>query len=281
MEISSLQAFLEVAEKGSFSAAAKSLFITQPAVSKRINLLETNLGSLLLDRSGRSVKLTSAGETLLPRAKSILREVKDAQLQMEYIAGNVGGLLRIATSHHIGLHRLPELLKSFHQSHADVELNISFLSSEAAIHAVLQRDVELAVVTLPEESIHALQSSTLWIDELYIVYSGTKKQSFADLVNEPAIFPSKETATRQVIERHLSEMQAQPIVTQESNYLETIKMLVSAGLGWSILPKTVFAHDKNIQQLDDLKITRKLGLVTRKNRPLSNAAKAFVTLLSA
>ncbi|MBL4762918.1 MAG: LysR family transcriptional regulator [Gammaproteobacteria bacterium] len=281
MEISSLQAFLEVAEKGSFSAAAKSLFITQPAVSKRINLLETNLGSLLLDRSGRSVKLTSAGETLLPRAKSILREVKDAQLQMEYIAGNVGGLLRIATSHHIGLHRLPELLKSFHQSHADVELNISFLSSEAAIHAVLQRDVELAVVTLPEESIHALQSSTLWIDELYIVYSGTKKQSFADLVNEPAIFPSKETATRQLIERHLSEMQAQPIVTQESNYLETIKMLVSAGLGWSILPKTVFAHDKNIQQLDDLKITRKLGLVTRKNRPLSNAAKAFVTLLSA
>ena len=107
MDSLSLNAFVVVAEQGSFSRAAELLFVTQPAVSKRIVKLENELKTQLFDRIGRNVALTTAGQHLLPKAKAILEAMENTSHELTNLSGAVGGRLRIATSHHISLHRLP------------------------------------------------------------------------------------------------------------------------------------------------------------------------------
>ena len=113
MDIAGLRAFIIIAEGGSFSLAAEHLHLTQPAVSKRIAALEAELNVRLFDRLNRTVRLTEAGVLLLPRARRILAEIDDSRRALRNLAGTVTGPLIVATSHHIGLHRLPPVLRTF------------------------------------------------------------------------------------------------------------------------------------------------------------------------
>ena len=113
LDIQALTAFIAVADTGSFSAAADRLFLTQPAVSKRIALLESQLNTQVFDRIRKKVFLTEAGRALLPRAHAILQSLKDAQQAVSDLGGDISGKLAIAFSHHIGLHRLPPYLKRY------------------------------------------------------------------------------------------------------------------------------------------------------------------------
>ncbi|MEL7399757.1 MAG: LysR family transcriptional regulator, partial [Pseudomonadota bacterium] len=91
MDTLQLKAFIAVAESESFSLAAENLHLTQPAVSKRVASLEESLGSKLLDRMGRNLRLTEAGKTLLPRARRILNDIQDAQRSIDNLSGTVQG----------------------------------------------------------------------------------------------------------------------------------------------------------------------------------------------
>jgi len=149
MDTPSLKAFVMVADHQSFSAAAEKLFITQPAISKRISGLEQSLHCQLFDRIGRQVVLTEAGEALLPRANNILREIEETRRAMTNLSGEVSGALSMGTSHHIGLHRLPIVLRQFTTEYPDVEMDLKFIDSEQAYDLVMQGKLELGVITLP------------------------------------------------------------------------------------------------------------------------------------
>lgn len=116
MDINTLKAFVEVAETTSFSKAAESLFLTQPAVSKRIASLEQELNVLLFDRIGKNVVLTEAGNKLLPKALDMLNQAEDIKRLASNLENEVKGELKIGTSHHIGLRRLPPRIKNFHKA---------------------------------------------------------------------------------------------------------------------------------------------------------------------
>jgi DNA-binding transcriptional LysR family regulator len=285
MGFSELSAFIAVAESGSFSLAAEALHLTQPAVSKRVAVLEDELGAALFDRSGRGVRLTRAGEVLLPRARRLLQELADSRLAVINLAGTVGGRLSIGTSHHIGLHRLPPVLKAFRRRYPDVELDIHFQSSEAACQAVARRDLELAVVTLPETASPPLRLQPIWDDPLTVVVAeddplaGRRSVKPETLAGQPAIFPSGDTATRALIDEYLLELGLRPRVLMETNFLETIKMMVGVGLGWSILPDTMARDTIAALHIDGLRISRRLGIVSHAKRDLSNAAKALIDIL--
>ena len=103
MDIANLNAFVSVAETGSFSTASEHLYLTQPAISKRVSALETELDIQLFDRIGRKVTLTEAGAALLSRARSILQQVEDTKRAIKNLSGHISGKLSIGTSHHIGL----------------------------------------------------------------------------------------------------------------------------------------------------------------------------------
>ena len=284
MDIANLQAFSAVAEQTSFSAAAERLFLTQPAVSKRIAQLESELGAKLFDRIGRKVSLTEAGKALLPRARRLLNDAAEIQRTVANLSSNMAGRLSMATSHHIGLHRLPAPLKAFTQQYPQVELDIHFMDSEAACHAVEIGDLELAIVTLPTKPLANLTMQTIWHDPLTFVVGHahplSEKSSLAlkTVVQHPAVLPNSNTYTRDILQQAVQQAQLTLNIGMETNYLETLGMLVGAGLGWSLLPETLCDHKVTKIKVRGLQLSRQLGAVTHAQRSLSNAAKRMVAL---
>jgi DNA-binding transcriptional LysR family regulator len=282
-----LQAFAAVAEAGSFSGAAEQLHLTQPAVSKRIALLESQLDSSLFDRVGRQIGLTEAGRALLPHAQRVLQELRAAKRHIQDLRGGVTGLLTMGISHHMGLHRLPEVLQQFTQQYPEVRLDIDFLDSEEAYERVLLGEVELGVITLAPEEKPSLQQIPIWKDELVVTIARSHPLARQARVNAKAlseyraILPGLNTYTGRII-KALFEAQQLPLdVSMSTNYLETIKVMVSIGLGWSVLPKTLLDDSLCGLNLIGQKLSRNLGVVTHRERSLSNAAKAFLQLLLA
>jgi len=287
MDTNTLQAFLAVATSNSFSKAADQLYLTQSAISKRIALLEEQLNSKLFDRIGRTVSLTEAGEALLPRAKDILLQLDDAKRAIGNLAGGeITGELSLAASHHISLHRLPPLLKQFNQECPKVELDLQFAESEIAYEGVLKGDLELALITLSPEPDPSIHSEIIWDDLLmYVVandhpLASNSKIKLEELTHYNAILPGSNTFTRTLVEQLFLQHDLALNVTMSTNYLDTIRMMVHIGLGWSLLPQSLV--DKNLTVLnvvDSEPVHRNLGIIFHKNRTLSNAANYLVNIL--
>lgn len=283
MDMNTLQAFLAVAETGSFSLAADRLYLTQPAVSKRVAGLETELDTRLFERLGKRVIVTEAGRELLPRVHHILQEMEDCRQVIADLSGEVSGRLRLATSHHIGLHRLPRYLRQYSLLYPKVEFAIKFMDSESGCAAVADGDLEMAVVTLPQEKVGNLELRKIWDDPLQIMVSRDHVlagcRDLTRLQEYPAIVPEKGTETRRLIE---AAMTGAGIILRtgiETNYLETIRMLVASGLGWSVLPEIMAGADLVSLPAPGITLYRVLGIITRKNASLSRAAQALCTLL--
>lgn len=285
MDISALQAFIAVAESGSFSRAAERIFLTQPAISKRIAALEQDIGARLFDRVGRKIHLTPAGEALLLRTRAVLGELEDIKRDITNLSGTIAGELSIATSHHIGLHRLPGPLKRFHETYTQVRLNLHFMDSEKACNAVTRGELELAVVTLPPSAEPPLRVEKIWDDPLDIVVSRNhplaqvKRVQAAMLLDYPAILPGLGTYTREIILNSFGPLRDRIQVGMATNYLEVLKMLAAIGLGWSALPRTMIDEGLKVVQIEKREIRRELGIVTHERRTLSNAGQAMIRII--
>jgi DNA-binding transcriptional LysR family regulator len=285
MDLANLTAFIAIAEIGSFSGAGERLHLTQPAISKRIAGLEQQLNVRLFDRLGREVSLTEAGRALLPRAYQILNVLDDTRRALTNLTGEVTGRLTLATSHHIGLHRLPPVLRTFTRLYPAVALDIQFLDSEVAYEEILHGRAELAVITLAPEPHTLIRSVPVWDDPLDFVAApehslalqGTV--SLADLAREPAVFPGGNTFTHHIVHRLFESQGLAPNVAMSTNYLETIKMMVSIGLAWSVLPRTMLDEQVTRFNLPGIQLKRQLGYILHTERTLSNAARAFMALL--
>lgn len=283
MEINDLKAFAAVAESLSFSRAADQLHITQPAVSKRIASLEEKLGTRLFDRIGRNVALTQAGDLLFAHTTRILREIDNLRRSISDLNQEPTGTLTMGTSHHIGLRRLPPVLQAFNQRYGRVKLDIRFMDSESACTAVEHGDLELAIVTLPPDPATSLSLTELWRDRLCFVAAPGHPliqllpvQPTA-LTQHPALLPSWGTYTRNILEQAIKPTQLRLQVGMVTNYLETLKMLVSIGLGWSLLPETM-TRDGDLSEfrVKGINLTRSLGVVHHRGHTLSNSAQAML-----
>ncbi|WP_167145244.1 LysR family transcriptional regulator [Pseudomonas sp. OTU750018] len=287
MDLATLNAFIAIAELGSFSEAAERLHLTQPAVSKRIASLEQQLSVRLFDRLGREVSLTEAGRALLPRAYQILNVLDDTRRALTNLNGEISGRLTLATSHHIGLHRLPPLLRAFTRAHPQVALDIQFLDSEVAYEEVLHGRAELAVITLAPETREPVHAVAVWDDPLDFVaapehpLARSKAISLADVAHHPAVFPGGNTFTHHIVRRLFEAQGLTPNIAMSTNYLETIKMMVSIGLAWSVLPRTMLDEQVARLPLPGIQLIRQLGYISHTERTLSNAARAFMNLLDA
>lgn len=285
MDTHNLKAFVLVAESGSFSLAAEKLHLTQPAVSKRIALLEEQLGSGLFDRIGRNITLTEAGRALLPHARAVQQELAAAQQSVRDLAGEVAGQLRIATSHHIGLHRLPPILSEFSRAFPAVHIDIDFMDSEQAYELIMQGKAELAIVTLAPSEEASLITLPVWPDPLDFMV-GTQHPlaqirdlDLTTLSEHPAIMPGLNTYTGQIVARLFNQHHLTLRVSMATNYLETIRMMASVGLGWTVLPRSMRDDTLATLQVAGTSIERTLGIVYHRGRSLSRAARAFIDVV--
>lgn len=284
MNLAAFEAFIKVMETGSISMAAELLFITQPAVTKRIHSLEEYFGVKLFESAGRGVQATHAAHSLLPKVKNWLNELGDIHHTLSHEQEQVQGKLKIGTSHHIGLHHLPQHLRNYVQKFPQVTLDVHFVDSEQAHEQVLAGDLELAFLTLPPQGDERLSYVTIWNDPLVFVaapfhpLAQKKHLSLEDLIQYPSLLPASQTYTTQITLTEFEKQGVKPKITMSNNPLESIRMLVSIGLGWSVLPKTLLNQD--LQMLDiDLQMNRQLGMVWHPGRTQSRAVQELVAMM--
>lgn len=285
MDIQQIKAFIAIAETGSFSQAADQLHLTQPAISKRISLLEEQLSVLLFDRVGRQVLLTQAGQHLLPHARRILAEIDSVTQSLLQLSGQISGTLSIATSHHIGVHYLPPYLRQYARRYPQVKLDLHFLDSEIAYQDIINGRFDCALLTLPHDQDAKIFAQQLWQDELLVVagpqhpLAKLPKVSINHLSQYGAILPDPNTNTTSLV-KNLFDQERLPLnIDMITNHLDAIKMLLSIGLGWGVLPKRLV--DSNLLPLK-LKIKplyRPLGFVYHRQRHLNPATTAFLEIL--
>ena len=274
-----------VAQEESFSKASLKLHITQPAVSKRVASLEQELGVDLFNRVSKVVSLTEAGKQLLPKAYELVSQAKELQQVASNLSDEIQGNLSISIAHHIGLYRMQSILRDFNRLYPEVDLDIRFEDSEQALSSVEKGDIEFGLITLPSKLPDNIESEVIWQDALKLVVAADhvlaakERVTIEDLNNHRCVLPTKETETHQVISRvFVSEgVQLSPYI--ETNSLETLKMMVGAGLGWSLLPTTMLVNADLAELRAPYKLERRLGLVFHKQRSLSNAARALKDLV--
>ena len=285
MQFHDLQAFITVHEHGSVSRAAALLHLTQPAITRRIQSLESALGTQLFDRVGKTLSLSPAGRIFLDHAIRLMAVREDARRAIADLGSVVAGPLRLVTSHHIGLHRLAPVLKDFARSYPGVTLDIHFDDSEAAHELVRSAQRELAVVTLDPRGATDLDYEAVWPDPLEFVvgcdhpWAVQDRIALATLASEPAILPDLSTYTGRLVVNLFEHHGVNLRTSMSTNYLETIGMLVAAGLGWSVLPRTMIGPELARLTVDAEVPGRTLGAVTNPARTASNAALAFLTVL--
>lgn len=285
MDTQSLAAFLEVADTSSFTRAAEHLNLSQPAISKRLRALEQMIGTRLFDRVGRSVLLTDAGRALLPYARRVAQTLEDGRRALSQLRLTVSGRLSVGTSHHIGLHRLPPVLKRYVLDFPEVDLDLHFMDSEEACEAVLAGRLELGVVTLPLQPLPRLESAVIWHDPLAVVVApghplaARKRLRLEDLAAHPAVLPDADTYTHRIIRAELEARGITPRVRLATNYLETLKMLAGIGLGWSVLPVSMIDDSILRLHVTGFRPQRQLGWVRHADRAVSGPARALLQLL--
>jgi DNA-binding transcriptional LysR family regulator len=281
MNTASLQAFVTVMQTGSVSRAAEKLFLTQPAISKRLRILEEEFGVTLFTPIGRGIQPTQAAQDLFPRAKRWLLDYEEIKHTLSHAQDQVAGLLKIGTSHHIGLHHLPAALKKFVQAHPEVQLDVHFVDSEQAHQAVLSGELELAFLTLPPTFDARLAYQDIWNDPLVFVVApfhplaSKKALTLADLAEFAAILPAANTYTSQITLAAFHQAGLSLKTSMSTNPLDSIRMLVSIGLGWSVLPKTLVDADLCVLNISQVLLQRTLGMVWHPQRTLSKAARTL------
>ncbi|RMF15160.1 MAG: LysR family transcriptional regulator [Gammaproteobacteria bacterium] len=254
-------------------------------MSKRIQALEEALGTPLLERLPRRIELTEAGRVLHARCRHILREVENTTLAIRNLSQHVQGILKLATSHHIGIHYLPGVIRDLHSAFPDIRFDLHFMTSEQSAQAVLAGEVELALCTLPAEVRPPLEASLIW-DEKLVFVAGREHPlheveglSLSHLVGQPNILPSRETYTFQRVAECFEAQGLTLSPGTPANFIETIRALVEVNLGWSVLP--AFMAKENIQQLPlkEGAISRPLGVLMDARRTRSSVARAFLEAL--
>lgn len=287
LALHNLRAFRAIAEAGSFSAAATRLHLSQPAISKRIALLEARLGVALFDRVGRRVLLTEAGFALLPHAAAVELSFAAAEQAVRDLDGDVSGRLCLGTSHHIGLHRLPPILSAFKRAYPRVQLDIQFLDSEQAYAALAAGDIELAIATLAPQDSPQIASYPLWQDPLDFMVAADHPladiscTTLSELSTFAAVLPGLETFTGQRVSRCFDAARLELQVSMSTNYLETLRMMAAVGLGWTVLPRRMRDHSLRCLVVDGVQLERTLGYASHRQRSPSRAASAMIADLRA
>ncbi len=286
MDINNLRAFIEVADKRSFSRSAESLHLTQPAVSKRIAALESELSARLFDRVGRSVHLTEAGHVLLPSARQISAELDRIEEVICNLGKSVTGKLSIGTSPHIGVTYLAPVLKQFRVQFPDVDMDIQFNNSVQTLEDVENGIFEMGLCALHKPVGPKLKEIDIWQDDMSIVVA--RDHPLAEehnvdlelLLKCPAVLPPAPFASRALIDQALAVRNAKANVNLEVADFDTLSMMVKIGLGWGILPNALCNNDSlYVVKLSGIDLKRRVSLVRHQDRTLSRAAQAFIKSL--
>jgi DNA-binding transcriptional LysR family regulator len=243
MNVSQLRTFVEIVDRGSFSEAARSMGVSQPAVTMQIQGLEADLGATLLERRYRRVDLTEAGRSLLPTARKVLGELEGARAAIDGLSDTVGGHLELAVSTTPGQYILPRLLGSFLKTHPEVSVSLRVYDSADVVARVESGEAHLGMTgaKLPHAKADFEQMGT---DDLLMVcppgspLAGRTNLTLAQVAEHPFIVRESGSGTRLVFEKALKDGGVDPAdlqVVMELGTSEAIVNAVEGGMGVGVV----------------------------------------------
>jgi DNA-binding transcriptional LysR family regulator len=291
LNLDQLRAFVEVVAHGNFTAAAKELNLSQPAVTHQIQELERRLNVTLVERLGKRAYLTEAGEKLIEHAQSLLDEDSRTRSDMRRFADGWLGRVRIGTSMTILIYLLPSLLRKLKTDHPQLEISLKAGMSAATLEMLRTNSLDLGLCALPVED-PAFEVTPLFKDELVaILPSGMKripnKVTPAFLSQNPLILVNVNSALRRMVTGWLGAAGTLPKPLMEFDNVEAIKSVVAVGLGASIVPSLCLdaGHVSNSNMIVrplSPSAAREVGLVKlrgkRDTEAMKLAAAAILTL---
>jgi DNA-binding transcriptional LysR family regulator len=285
--------FCKVVELESFSKAAEAVFLAQASVSERIASLEKKIGIRLLDRLGRKVIPTAAGELLHKHATLILEMKETAQLEIESFLGLEQGEISMGGSTIPGEYILPDLISRFNQKYPHLSVRLTIADSSEIENRVLVGELEIGIIG--SKSPHAnLICQKLWADELVLAvpaghpWARRKSVSVEELRKTPFILREEGSGTLKILESYLRES-----VEDGTNALQVsarfgsstaVKEGIKSGLGLSILSSRAIDTEVNAGLLKALKVkglsmSRNFFLIRNKLRIASPSCKAMLDFL--
>jgi LysR family transcriptional regulator, hydrogen peroxide-inducible genes activator len=288
MEMHQLRYVVAVARSGNFSRAADQCHVSQPSLSQQIQKLEEELGERLFDRTKREARLTSHGESFLPRAIRVLEEVDAAKREATDARQLLRGTLSIGVLPTIAPFLLPKILSEFTKAFPGVEVVLQEDTTAHLLKLVLGCEIDFALASQPISD-SRLQVRELFSEELLLSlppgHPLTRKRviPLSDLENQPFILMKEGHCLGDQVLRFCERRDLRPAITFRSAQLETVQALISAGLGLSLIPAMAAAHKRSGQSeyrsLALPKPSRRIVAVWLKPRPPGRAAEAFLRMV--
>jgi len=291
MKLNQLEILCKIIELGSFSKAAEALHLSQPTLTEHIKSLERDLGTSLLDRFGREIAPTKAGEILQEYARRIMRLTEEAEQKVRSLQGDLAGNLTVGASTIPGEFILPTLMSGFRQRYPGILVHIAISDSKKIISAVSENKVEAGVVGTKIES-PKLTYRTFLSDELVLVspvdapWTRKKRISLQELSTVPFLSREEGSATRLTLERALKQANSLGTFNTVAVLGSTTAVIqgIKSGIGCSILSRRAVQEDLaqgtlRETALEGLKLSRDFYLVLRKGKTSSPLCDAFVDFL--
>jgi DNA-binding transcriptional LysR family regulator len=288
LDVHQLVVFLAVADKLSFTRAAEGLFLTQSAVSHQVANLERAIGCELLVREGRSVSLTTAGREMVHRARRVLAALDETEAAVRQVASPGQGRLRIGASTTACQFIIPEVLREFRECFPDYSLAVVPGDSPAMVEALLNEQVDLAILIKPERQ-RKITFHDLFEDELQFLVSPLHSWAKAghvdrkQLAEERMVLYGRGSATYRLVENYLTRLRIPLRDPIELPDIGAIKELVKLGLGVSVTSDWVVRPEVAHKSLALVpppvgRLRRKWCVATLANRPLSIAEQTLLGL---
>lgn len=283
IELRHLRYFLAVAEAAHFTKAASVLHVTQPTLSHQIRQLEGQLNLALFDRIGRRVKLTAAGEVLLPHARRVLRELDEAQSALSELHGLKRGELKVGIVQTVNACVIPEIVARFSAAHSGIQITCAELSVDAIEAGLESGRLDLGISFLPAQRL-LIEGEKLFTEELVAVlpakhaWQKRRQLTVAELATQPLVLLSSHYCTRQLVDRAFTQARVRPRIQVEMNSVESILATVREGALVSVLPSLAMCQrDSGLIALPLIKPTprRNVGLLWMKGAHRRVAAQAF------
>jgi DNA-binding transcriptional LysR family regulator len=266
LDVRRMRVLREVAQRGSFSAAAEALSFTQSAVSQQIAALEREAGTTLVERSVRGIRLTDAGRALVRHTEAILGRLAEAEAELEAIAGLRGGRLRMASFESAGATLMPLAIATFRERHPAVELSLSLAEPLDSLPKLKSGELEIALSFDPNDVAvpggESIEHVHLLDDPLYLALApdhplaGKRNLRLADFASDPWIEGTPNCACSAMLRRACERVGFSPRIAFESDDYAAIQGFVAAGVGVALIAELALTTVR-----DDI-VIRSLGRET-------------------
>ena len=289
MELHQLEYFVAVAEEASFTRAASRVHVAQPGVSAQVRRLESELGQQLLDRSGRSVRLTEVGSAVLPFARAALDAVANARLAVDELAGLVRGQVTVGMVSGCALPVLAELLAGFHDRHPGVAIALVEDNSDRLVERLRDGRLDLALIGWAEQTPADIDSVVLVDEELVAAVAPDHPLAGADadagagagtvtirqLRDLPLVSLPRGTGVRAALDAACAAAGFTPRIVFEASALPMVVELAGRGLGLAVVPASI-PNGPGILRITDPQLRSRLELAWPSAPSANPAARALI-----